>query len=309
MKRVFIDGSSGTTGLRIHQRLEGRQDIALVELPGELRKNPAAKREMLNDGCDVAILCLPDEAAVEAVNMVENPAVTVLDASTAHRTDERFVYGFPELGEKFRAGIQSSRRVANPGCHASGFIALVYPLVEAGLVDRDVRLVCHSLTGYSGGGKKMIDQYQAPGRDSLLDAPRQYGLNQRHKHLREMMAVPGLTAAPIFCPIVGDFYSGMEVTVALFAEDLRGTEADLRAVYQEKYKGPVVAYRPEAEEGGFLSAGAFSGMDGMEISVHGNSERLLLTARFDNLGKGASGAAVQNLNLILGAEETTGLSL
>ncbi|MCC8357518.1 MAG: N-acetyl-gamma-glutamyl-phosphate reductase [Oscillospiraceae bacterium] len=309
MKRIFIDGSSGTTGLRIHQRLEGRKDIELVQLPEELKKNQAAKREMLNDGCDVAVLCLPDEAAIEAVAMVENPAVTVLDASTAHRTDSRFVYGFPELGEKFRSGIQSSRRVANPGCHASGFIALVYPLVEAGLIAPDTPLVCHSLTGYSGGGKKMIAQYEAPERDRLLDAPRQYGLNQSHKHLREMAAVTGLTTAPIFCPIVGDFYSGMEVTVALFARDLKGTESDVREAYARKYTGPVVTYRPDAEEGGFLSAGALSDRDGMEISVHGNSERLLLTARFDNLGKGASGAAVQNLNLILGAEETTGLTL
>lgn len=309
MNRIFIDGSAGTTGLRIHQRLEGREDIQLVQLPEELKKDQTAKREMLNDGCDVAILCLPDEAAREAVSMVENPAVTVLDASTAHRTDSRFVYGFPELGDKFRSGVISSRRVANPGCHASGFIALVYPLVEAGLIAPDTPLVCHSLTGYSGGGKKMIGQYEAPERDRLLDAPRQYGLNQSHKHLREMTAVTGLTTAPVFCPIVGDFYSGMEVTVALFGRDLKGTEADVRAAYARKYAGPVVAYRPDAEEEGFLSAGALSGKDGMEISVHGNSERLLLTARFDNLGKGASGAAVQNLNLILGAAETEGLVL
>ncbi|MCD8117437.1 MAG: N-acetyl-gamma-glutamyl-phosphate reductase [Oscillospiraceae bacterium] len=309
MNRIFIDGSAGTTGLRIHQRLEGREDIQLVQLPEELKKEQAAKREMLNDGCDVAILCLPDEAAREAVSMVENPAVTVLDASTAHRTDSRFVYGFPELGDKFRSGVMSSRRVANPGCHASGFIALVYPLVEAGLIAPDTPLVCHSLTGYSGGGKKMIGQYEAPERDRLLDAPRQYGLNQSHKHLREMTAVTGLTTAPVFCPIVGDFYSGMEVTVALFGRDLKGTEADVRGAYARKYAGPVVTYRSDEEEEGFLSAGALSGKDGMEISVHGNSERLLLTARFDNLGKGASGAAVQNLNLILGAAETEGLVL
>ncbi len=309
MKRIFIDGSSGTTGLRIHQRLEGRNDIRLVYLPDTLKKDPAAKAEMLNDGCDIAVLCLPDDAAVEAVNMIRNPAVTVLDASTAHRTDPRFAYGFPELSPAFREGVQSSRRVANPGCHASGFIALVYPLVEAGLIAPDTALVCHSLTGYSGGGKKMIADYEAAERSPLLDAPRQYGLSQTHKHLREMAAVTGLSTSPIFCPIVGDFYCGMEVTVGLFAKDIKGTAANVREVLAAKYTGPIVRYTADAEESGFLSAGAYAQNDGMEISVRGNDERLLLTARFDNLGKGASGAAVQNLNLILGADETTGLDL
>ncbi len=196
-----------------------------------------------------------------------------------------------------------------PGCHASGFIALVYPLVEAGLIDPAARLTCFSLTGYSGGGRKMIDQYEASDRDPLLVAPRQYGLTQEHKHLREMVHVTGLAEKPVFCPIVADFYSGMEVTVPLFAEDLKGSPEDVREVYRRKYTGPIVTYRDNADENGFCSAGAFSGLDRMEITAAGNDERILLIARYDNLGKGASGAAVECLNLVLGAEETTGLEL
>ena len=309
MKRVFIDGSAGTTGLRIHQRLAGREDIQLVALEEGLRKDPAAKRRMLNEGCDIAFLCLPDDAAREAVAMIENPAVTVLDTSTAHRTDPRFVYGFPELSQEHRAAVDSARRIAVPGCHASGFIALVRPLVQAGLIAPGTALTCFSLTGYSGGGKKMIAQYEAADPDPLLAGPRQYGVTQEHKHLREMVHVTGLQTKPVFCPIVADFYSGMEVTVSLFADDLRGTPVDVRAVYAALYAGPVVQYRDAADEGGFYSAAALSGLDRMEITVAGNDERILLIARYDNLGKGASGAAVECLNLVLGAEETTGLAL
>jgi N-acetyl-gamma-glutamyl-phosphate reductase len=309
MKRIFIDGSSGTTGLRIHERLAQRQDIVLVTIPEELRKDPQAKREMLNDGCDIAFLCLPDDAAREAVALVESPDVVVLDTSTAHRTAPRFVYGFPELSPARWQAVQTAKRIAVPGCHASGFIALVYPLVEAGLIDPDIRLVCHSLTGYSGGGKKMIAQYEADGRDKLLDAPRQYGLSQTHKHLKEMVHVTGLSQAPVFCPIVADFYSGMEATVALFGADLKGTMADVKAVYAAKYNTPIVRYTDDAQEDGFLSAAALSGLDRMEIAVSGNEDRLLLTARYDNLGKGASGAAVECLNLVLGVDPTTGLAL
>lgn len=309
MKRVFIDGSAGTTGLRIRERLEKRKDIRLVELPPEARKDPAAKRAMLNGGCDIAFLCLPDEAAVEAVDMIDDPDVVVLDTSTAHRTDPRFVYGFPELSAAQRAAVAGAKRIAVPGCHASGFIALTQPLVAAGLLRPDTRLSCFSLTGYSGGGKRMIAQYEAEKRDALLDAPRQYALGQTHKHLREMLYVTGLTAVPAFCPVAADFYSGMEVTIPLFAEDLAGGAGDVRALYAGKYTGPVVRYVTGADEDGFLSAGALSGRDGMEISVEGNDDRLLLIARYDNLGKGASGAAVECLNLVLGADETTGLKL
>ena len=309
MKRIFIDGSAGTTGLRIHERLSGRTDLRLVTLPEELRKDPGARKRMLNEGCDAAFLCLPDDAAREAVAMIENPDVTVLDTSTAHRTDPRFVYGFPELSPERREAVRTAKRIAVPGCHASGFIALAYPLVEAGLIDSGTRLTCFSLTGYSGGGKKMIAQYEDGELDPLLAAPRQYGLTQEHKHLKEMVHVTGLSAKPVFCPIVANFYSGMEVTVPLFAEDLRGTPADVRAVYAAKYQGPIVRYVSEAGEGGFLSACALEGLDAMEIAVAGNDDRLLLTARYDNLGKGASGAAVECLNLLLGTEETAGLAL
>ena len=309
MKRVFIDGSAGTTGLRIRERLAGRSDIELVTLDEQSRKDPAAKSKMFNGGCDIAFLCLPDDAAREAVAMIDNPEVVILDTSTAHRTDPRFVYGFPELSPSRREAVISAKRIAVPGCHASGFIALVYPLIEAGLISPDTRLVCHSLTGYSGGGKKMIAQYEDLETDPLLAGPRQYGLTQEHKHLKEMVHVTGLAAKPVFCPIVANFYSGMEVTVPLFAEDLKGTVSDIRKVYAAKYAGPIVRYAENADEGGFFSAAALSDTDGMEITVAGNDERILLVARYDNLGKGASGAAVECLNLVLGTEETTGLEL
>jgi len=309
MKRVFIDGSSGTTGLRIHERLSQRSDIQLVTIPEAQKKDPATKRKMLNSGCDIAFLCLPDDAAREAVAMAENPDVVILDTSTAHRTDPSFTYGFPELSPARWDAVKNAKRIAVPGCHASGFIALVYPLVEAGLLAADAKLVCHSLTGYSGGGKAMIAQYEEEERDALLKAPRQYGIAQTHKHLKEMVHVTGLENAPVFCPIVGDFYSGMEATVALFGSDLKGTIDDIKTVYASKYTGPIVTFANGADESGFLSAGAFSGRDGMEISVYGNAERMILTARYDNLGKGASGAAVECLNLVLGTDPTTGLNL
>ena len=308
MKTVFIDGKEGTTGLRIYDRLAERADIRLLTLPEEVRKDPAHRKEMLNS-CDVAFLCLPDAAAREAVSFIENPDVVVLDTSTAHRTEPDWTYGFPELSEKIAERIAGSHRIAVPGCHASGFIALVRPLIEAGLIAPDTRLTCHSVTGYSGGGKKMIAGYEDDGRDALLDAPRQYGLTQTHKHLKEMQAITGLSAAPIFCPIVADFYSGMAVTVPLFAADLLGgaTVEDVRRMYAEKYVGPLVRYAAEDSENGFYSAAAKSGTDGMTVSVAGNDERILLLARYDNLGKGASGAAVECLNLVLGVDPTTGL--
>ncbi len=305
MKKVFIDGSAGTTGLRIFERLSVRKELELIRIPEALRKDPAARRDALN-AADIAFLCLPDAAAVEAADMVANPNTAVIDTSTAHRVAPGWVYGFAEL-EGQRARIAASKRVANPGCHASGFIALVAPLVKAGLVGADALLTCFSLTGYSGGGKKMIADYESEGRDALLDAPRQYGLSQRHKHLPEMQALCGLENAPVFCPIVADYYSGMEVTVPVFAAQLNGGIDDVRAVYRQVYAGPVVRFADAADEAGFLSAAAFSGRDDMQISVSGNPERVLLTARFDNLGKGASGAAIQNMNLLMGMDETEGL--
>jgi len=305
MKRVFIDGSAGTTGLRIRERLANRPGIELITLPETLRKDLSARRDALN-GADIAFLCLPDAAAIEAVALVDNPNTAIIDTSTAHRTAEGWIYGFAELpGQRDR--IATSKRIANPGCHASGFIALIAPLVHAGLLNKDAALCCTSLTGYSGGGKKMIAEYEAGDRSPLLDAPRQYGLNQQHKHLKEMAAVCGLTRVPAFMPIVGDFYSGMEVSVPLFADQLDGAIDDVKAAYRAAYDGPVVRFTDAADENGFLSAGALSGRDDMQISVAGNAERVLVTARFDNLGKGASGAAIQNMNLLLGLDETEGL--
>ncbi len=305
MKTVFIDGSAGTTGLRIRERLSTRTDISLITLPEQQRKDAAARKEALN-AADIAFLCLPDDAAREAVGMIENEHTAVIDTSTAHRTAKGWTYGFPELFGK-RAEIAASHRIANPGCHASGFIALVAPLIRAGLLDADVLLSAFSLTGYSGGGKKMIAEYEDPARPLALDAPRQYALGQAHKHLPEMQALCGLQSAPIFSPIVSDYYAGMEVTVPLFATMLKGTRADVIDAYREAYKTGLVRYNANMNEGGFLGGAAFAGRDDMEIGVLGNDERMLLVARYDNLGKGASGAAIQNMNILLGADEGLGL--
>ena len=305
MKKVFIDGSAGTTGLRIYDRLQERKDIQLMILPEEKRKDIAARKERLNEA-DIAFLCLPDAAALEAVSLVENDRTVIIDTSTAHRTEGGWVYGMPELSFQ-REKIKAAKRIANPGCHASGFVALVAPLVEKGIIAKDTALCCVSLTGYSGGGKSMIAQYEGGEKDALLSAPRMYGLSQQHKHLKEMAKLCGLEKMPVFCPIVGDFYSGMEVTVSLFAEDVKGKKEDVKNVYRSYYQKGLIYFSEQADENGFLSAAALSGRDDMEITVHGNEERILLTARFDNLGKGASGAAVQNRNIVLGAAEDAGL--
>ncbi len=309
MKKVFIDGSVGTTGLRIYERLSGRADVELIQLPDDLRKDPEARKQALNS-CDIAFLCLPDPAAMEAVEMIDQPNVTVIDASTAHRTLPGWCYGFPELSEERKAALSSAKRIAVPGCHASGFISLVYPLIEAGYLSSDAKLTCHSITGYSGGGKKMIADYEDDELDILLGAPRQYALTQQHKHLKEMKAITGLKDAPIFCPIVSNFYSGMTVTVPIFASDLKkGSIEDIRTLYREKYQGPIVRYAEHADEGGFISAHAVSEKDSMIITVEGNEDRILLIAMYDNLGKGASGAAVECMNYVLGVDPTTGLEL
>lgn len=307
MKKVFIDGGNGTTGLQIDARLEAREDIELLTLPEELRKDAVARKEMLN-AADIAFLCLPDGAAKEAVSMIENPDVCVIDASTAHRTDEAWAYGFPELGKEFYEKIKNSRRIAVPGCHASGFIALVYPLVERGLLSPSAQLTCTSLTGYSGGGKKMIAEYEGADREYLLNMPRVYGISQQHKHLAEMKSVCGLKSPPAFIPVVCDYYSGMEVCVPLFKDQLAGGAEDIKAVYKELYGGGTVFYAEESE-GGFLSAGRLTGRDTMAVGVFGNEERILLAARYDNLGKGASGAAVECMNIKLGAPTTKALVL
>lgn len=304
MAKVFIDGSYGTTGLRIRERLLERKDIELLTLPEELRKDTAARKEALNTA-DIAFLCLPDDAARQAVKMVESPDTVIIDCSTAHRTDDNWVYGLPELdGQSFL--IKNAMNIANPGCHASGFIALVEPLVQDGLIHPDALLSCFSLTGYSGGGNGMIAQYETSDRDRTLSAPRMYGLSQNHKHVPEMMKICGLNYAPVFCPVVADYYSGMQVTVCLTRHDISGTIDDIRAAYKEKYHCGLIRYL-EDDEDGFLSAIKYDGRDDMMIAAYGNDDRMTLVARFDNLGKGASGAAIQNMNIVLGVDEATGL--
>ena len=298
-----------------------RHDLEVVTLPEELRKDTEARRQALN-GADVAFLCLPDAAAVEAVALVDNPDTVIIDTSTAHRTAEGWEYGFPEL-EGRRERLAVAKRIANPGCHASGFVALVEPLVRRRLLTVNERLCAFSLTGYSGGGKKMIADYdekvkaEGVGEQrtdrSLFSGGRQYALGQKHKHLPEMSKICGLANEPCFSPIVVPHLSGMEVTVQVFGSQLRGSSSpieDVKAVYRDSYGGAgLVRFvdDPAAEEGGFLSSAALSGRDAMEVSVYGNADRILLVSRFDNLGKGASGAAIQNMNLVLGVEETTGL--
>ncbi len=292
MTKVFIDGKAGTTGLRIYERLAERKDIELLTLCEEERKDINARKKMLNS-CDVAFLCLPDDAAREAVSLVENEKVIVIDTSTAHRTEEGWAYGFPELSALHEQKIKCSKRIANPGCHASGFIALIYPLVKEGIIGKDALLSATSVTGYSGGGKKMIADYESAEKSQLLYSPRQYGLTQTHKHLKEMKAVTEIENAPAFSPIVADFYSGMVVSVPVFTKTLNGKTAnDIKEIYKKYYDTNVVKYVEQADESGFVASNKLSGKDSMEISVFGNEERILLVARYDNLGKGASGSAI-----------------
>ena len=307
MTKVFIDGSAGTTGLRIVDRLSQRSDLELLILPDELRKETSARADALATA-DIAFLCLPDDAAKESAALAAGMKVKIIDTSTAHRVDPNWVYGMPELSGQTEK-ILSSNRIANPGCHASGFVALVAPLVQAGILPKDAALSSFSLTGYSGGGKKMIAEYEAADRNPLLKGPRQYALTQSHKHLKEMVKLCGLETAPVFCPIVGDFYSGMEVTVPLFAKDIKGNMADIKKLYAEYYQGGLIRYTEETDPDGMLSAAAFAGRDDMCVSVVGNEDRILLVSRFDNLGKGASGAAIQNMNLLLGLPQATGLNV
>ena len=289
--RVFIDGKEGTTGLKIHDRLKYIKDIELISLNEADRKNINKRKEALNS-CDIAFLCLPDAAAAEAADMIENDNVILIDTSTAHRTEPGWTYGFPELGKEHTEKIINSKRIAVPGCHASGFIVLIYPLIENNIISERAGLTTFSITGYSGGGRKMIAEYESCERDKKYGSPRQYAITQKHKHLKEMISVTGLNREPVFCPIVADFYSGMEVTVALFKEDL--------------LNGNTVE---NDDDNGFLEADYMAGFDNMIISVHGNDERILLTARYDNLGKGASGAAIECMNYKLGKDITDGLNI
>ncbi|HJA64043.1 MAG TPA: N-acetyl-gamma-glutamyl-phosphate reductase [Candidatus Intestinimonas stercoravium] len=309
--KVFIDGQEGTTGLQIHQRLAARSDIELLAIDPEKRKDPEERKKLLN-AADLVFLCLPDAAAREAVAMIEDGRTRVIDASTAHRTAEGWVYGFPELLAGQRARIKFAKRVADPGCHASGFLAAAAPLTELGILPKDYPVTCYSLTGYSGGGKKMIAQYEAEGKETALFSPRIYGTGLKHKHLPEMQAYSGLEHPPVFCPIVDDYYSGMATALMLHNRLLKGqpTAEDVCEILARYYEGEtLVTVAPFDREGSFLAANALAGTDRMEISVSGHEGQTLIVARFDNLGKGASGAAVQNMNLMLGFRETEGLTL
>lgn len=312
--KVFVDGSEGTTGLRIHERFKGRQDIELLSIPTELRKEEAERKKLINSS-DITILCLPDVAAREAVAMVENDKVKIIDTSTAHRTRKDWAYGFPELSKGHKADIQVKKRIAVPGCHATGFISLVYPLIEKGILPKDYPISSFSLTGYSGGGKKMIAEYEGEDRLPEFEAPREYALGQQHKHLKEMKLITGLQREPLFSPIVADYYSGMLVSIPLYLDLLKDQSSPevIQRLYADYYKAQpfikVMPYGAESEKSGFLSGRDCAGWDGLNIYVTGNSERVVLSAQFDNLGKGASGAAVQCLNLMLGCAEDTGLNL
>lgn len=308
MKKVFIDGGHGTTGLKINEYLSRRPDIQVLEIDPERRKDTQARLELINEA-DVSILCLPDQAAVEIAAAAPQDAV-LIDTSSAHRTSPGWTYGMPELAPEQRDLIRSSTRIANPGCHASGFILLVRPLVDAGLLDRSSLLDCFCMTGYSGGGKSMIARYEAPDRPDALGSPGQYALGQSHKHLPEMVVMTGLDHAPCFSPVVGDFYSGMVMSVPLHGSQLlrQAGPEDIRKVLEERYAGEaLIRVNAEAPADGFIYSNPMSGSNGMEIYVTGNSDRILLAASYDNLGKGASGAAVQNMNIVLGADETAGL--
>jgi len=312
--KIYIDGQEGTTGLRIVERFAGRDDIEILTIDPALRKDADERKKLIN-ASDITFLCLPDAAAKEAVSFVENDSVRIIDASTAHRVNPDWAYGFPELSAAHREAIAAGKRIANPGCHATGFVSLVYPLVSAGILPKESAVPCFSLTGYSGGGKKMIAQYGDEDRDAALDSPRIYGLTHSHKHLPEMQKVCGLDHAPLFSPIVADYYAGMLVSVPLMASQLKGVSslAQLHECYADAYAGQkmvkVMPLSAQADVGGFLAANGCAGWDGLEIYVTGNDERMMVCARFDNLGKGASGAAVQSMNIMLGCDEATGLNI
>ena len=305
MTKVFIDGSAGTTGLRIRERLAMRQDISVFTLPDALRKSLDARREAINRA-DIVFLCLPDAAAVEAVGLIENPEVKIIDTSTAHRIDDAWAYGFAELSEAHRDAIRHSKRVANPGCHASGFIASVCPLVARGIIAPDFPLTAYSLTGYSGGGKSLIAEYEAPDRDIRHDSHRIYATGLSHKHLPEMKKICGLDRNPVFSPILGDFYEGMATSVLLPGFCAEAVWENLMAHYEAQ---KIVTVAPLGGDENVIYASTLAGKDTMRIIVSGHETQTMVTALFDNLGKGASGAAIQNMNIMLGLEETTGLNL
>ena len=306
--KVFIDGGHGTTGLKIHERLDQRDDIEILRIDEAHRKDLDARIEMTKQA-DISILCLPDAASQELAQAAP-PDVRLIDTSTAHRTNPDWVYGMPELAPGQREKIRNAARVANPGCHATGFILLVRPLVDAGILPPDYPLDAFCITGYSGGGKKMIQNHEKADREAYLSSPGQYGLTQKHKHLPEMVMMTGISQAPAFSPIVGDFYSGMVMTVPLHTGMLHGSPGpeEIRQVYRERYgEEKLIRVMDKDPEDGFIHSNVMAGSDEFQIFVTGNDERVLLLSRFDNLGKGASGQAVQNMNIMLGIEETKGV--
>lgn len=312
--KVFIDGSEGTTGLRIHERFQGRDDIELLKIDPEKRKDPDERKKMINSA-DIAFLCLPDVAAREAVSFVENDHVVIIDTSTAHRTEPDWAYGFPELSENHKNAIVNGKRIAVPGCYASGFISLVYPLVQSGILPKDYPVSSFALSGYSGAGKKAIAVYESEDRPREFSSGREYALTQQHKHLKEMQKITGIDRTPLFSPIVDDYYSGMVVSLPLFTDMLakKMTPEELLAYYAEYYKGQkfieVAKADDETAASGFLAGNGLSGWDGLKIYVTGNEDRIVVSSQFDNLGKGASGAAIQCMNLVLGCEMDKGLVL
>ncbi len=305
--RVYIDGQEGTTGLQLQEKLAGHGGVELLRISEKKRKNTEERKKFMN-AADVVFLCLPDAAAREAIRLVENPHTRIIDASTAHRIADGWVYGFPELSKAHREKVRHAKRIANPGCHATGFIAAAYPLLAMGIAAADYPFTAYSLTGYSGGGKGMIAEYEAEDRPKAYDSPRQYGLSQMHKHLPEIQKVVGLEEAPIFMPIVGDYYSGMATCLPLHGRLLNKkiSKTDLTQLLQEYYEGhPLISV--EEKEDGFLAANENSNTNKLRLYIAGNHARMTLISVFDNLGKGASGAAVQNMNLVLGLPETQGL--
>ena len=312
--KIFIDGSEGTTGLRIHERFAGRDDIELLPIASELRKDVAERKRLINES-DITFLCLPDDAARGSVSLVENENVKIIDTSTAHRTEESWAYGFPELSDVHRQKIKEGKRIAVPGCYATGFISIIYPLIAGEILPKDYPVSAFALSGYSGAGKKTIAVYEADERDKELDAPREYALTQNHKHLKEMQKITGLNRTPLFSPIICDYYSGMLLTTPFYTDMLLKEQKPeqihefLTDYYTGKQFVKVMPYGKEADYKGFLAGNACSGWDGIEIYVTGNEDRVLVSTRFDNLGKGASGAAIQCLNIMLGCEESKGLNL
>ena len=309
--KVYIDGQEGTTGLQIYERLGGRDDIELLLIEPDKRKDLTERKKLLN-AAGLCFLCLPDAAALVVVGLIENEKTKVNDESTAHRTAEGWTYGFPELLDSQRQRVRFAKRVANPGCHATGFLVSAAPLTAMGVLPKEAAITCFSLTGYSGGGKKMIADYEIGEKVKGLYSPRIYGTNLRHKHLPEMKAYAGLTQPPVFCPVVDDYYKGMATTLMLPVSLLSGhpTAEDVCEMLERYYEGEaLVKVLPYQKKSAFLCANAMAGKDSLELIVSGHEEQIIITARFDNLGKGASGAAVQNMNLMLGFPETTGLAL